>query len=236
MKSSNFSAIITMRKVKRAFSYDNKTMLTLSITFPEVILRHNTPAQNNINRHIQTQVNDFYRYASTDLYQQAIAYYKETQKNGFPFFHYDAVLQYTITYNRQCHLSMYRDQYEFTGGAHGNTIRASDTWNLTNGLTLQLSAFFSPSQDFHAFLIKQILGQADQQMQQNPGIYFEDYQALIVQYFNEKSYYLTSSGVAIYYQQYEIAPYSTGIVVFIIPYETLQWNPSCSAYSSPNVG
>ena len=73
-------------------------------------------------------------------------------------------------------------------------------------------------------LIDQILRQADENIQQNPGINFEDYHALIVKYFNEEHYYLTPSGVAIYYQQYEIAPYSTGIVVFTISYME---PPSC---------
>lgn len=211
-------------------------MLTISITYPEVTLRRNPQAQSSINQQIQEQVSDFARYAANDLYQQAIAAYEESQKSGFPFFGYDAVLQYTVTYNHQCHLSMYRDQYEFTGGAHGNTIRSSDTWDLTSGQNLPLASFFSPGQDYKAFLIKQILVQAEQQMQKNPGIYFEDYKTLIVKYFNEKSYYLTPAGVAIYYQQYEIAPYATGIVVFTIPYSVLQWTPSCSAVSTFSVG
>lgn len=64
-------------------------------------------------------------------------------------------------------------------------------------------------------------------MAENPGVYFDDYRKLIAQYFNEEQYYLTPQGVAIYYQQYEIAPYSTGIVVFTVPYDVLGWKPSC---------
>ncbi len=231
MKSSNFSAAVMMRKIKRTFSYDNKTMLTLSINYPQIILRHNRPVQDNINRHIQAQVNDYYNYVANDLYQQAVAYYKDTQKSGFPFHNYDAVLQYEITYNQRCHFSLYRDRYEFTGGAHGNTVRASDSWNLIDGRIIPLSSLFSPGQNYQVFLIEQMIKQADSQIQQNPGIYFEDYRSLIAKYFNEESYYLTPSGVAVYYQQYEIAPYATGIVVFTIPYNTLQWHPSCTASS-----
>lgn len=227
MQLSNFSAEITMCKIKRTFLYDNTPMLTLSITYPKLALRHNPSVQCKINCQIKEQVNDFCCYASNDLYKQAVEAYKFAQENGFPFHTYDAVMQYEITYNQQCHLSLYRDQYEFTGGAHGNTIRASDNWNLVNGCGIPLSCLFEPGQDYRAFLIEQIIQQADEQMQQNPGIYFEDYHELIVQYFNEESFYLTPSGAAIYYLQYEIAPYATGIVVFTIPYETLQWRPTC---------
>lgn len=202
-------------------------MLKLCISYPRIMLRKNPNAQNKINRQIQKQFNGFYDYSSNYLYQQAVEAYRFAMENGFPFNPYDAVMQYEISYNGHCHLSLYRDQYEYTGGAHGNTIRASDNWNLINGYTIPLSSLFPPEQDYSEFLIEQIIQQADQKMQEDPGIYFEDYQNLIMQYFNEKSFYLTSSGVAIYYQQYEIAPYSTGIVVFTIPYEILQWYPSC---------
>jgi len=68
--------------------------------------------------------------------------------------------------------------------------------------------------------------QADENMQQQP-IYFEDYRNLIVQHFNPASYYLSNDGLVIYYQQYEIAPYATGIVEFTIPFSVLEWRPHC---------
>ncbi len=227
MQLSNFSAGIGMCKISQTFLCGNTPMLTLSIHYPKIALCEHPAAQGNINCHIQAQVDHYYRHASNDLYTQAIADYQEAQKNGYPFHAFDAVLQYEVSYNRDCYLSLYRDQYEFTGGAHGNTIRASDSWNLANGRTMALSCFFLPGQAYRAFLIEQILQQADEQMQQNPGIFFEDYRKLIPKYFNENSYYLTPSGLAIYYQQYEIAPYATGIVVFTIPYDALNWQPSC---------
>lgn len=214
MDLSNCSASIVMRKIERTFPYNGTPALTLSVLYPEVTLRRYPDAQNRINFQIQAQVRDFLHYASDDLYQQAITTYQESQKNGFPFHPYEAVLQYEITYNQHCYLSLYRDQYTFTGGAHGSTVRTSDTWNLMSGRSIPLSDFFPAGQDYRASLINQMIKQASE----NPEIYFEDYPALIAKYFNEDHYYLTPSGVSIYYQQYEIAPYSTGIVVFSIPY------------------
>lgn len=227
MEPSSFRASIVMRKIKRTFSYDNTTVLTLSARYPQVTLRFNPTAQKSIDRQIQAQVNAFYHDASNDLYRQAVADYQEAQKNGYPFRSYEAMLQYTITYNRHCHLSLYRDQYEYTGGAHGNTRRASDTWSLRSGHTVPLYSLFPAGQDYRVFLIRHIQRQADERMQKEPGIFFENYRTLIVQYFNEEHYYLTPSGLAVYYQQYEIGPYATGIVIFTIPYADLKWYPSC---------
>lgn len=153
MDSSNCSASIAMRKMERTFTYNNTPVLTLSIVYPEVTLPHFPYAQNGINFQIQAQVRDFLHYVSGDLYQQAIATYQESQENGFPFHPYEAILQYEITYNQHCLLSLYRDQYTYTGGAHGSTVRASDTWNLMNGRSIPLSDFFPASQDYRTSLM-----------------------------------------------------------------------------------
>nr|WP_319489215.1 DUF3298 and DUF4163 domain-containing protein [uncultured Caproiciproducens sp.] len=228
MSSPNTSANLVKHEVHREFTYENTVVLTLSAEFPEVGLENNRMAENRINSRIRMQIDVFYRYIANTLYSQAIQFYKDTQVNGFPFHAYDAVLNYSLTYNENCFLSFYRDQYEYTGGAHGNTIRSSDTWNLQNGRLYPLARFFRPHTNYQYLLTQQIIKQADQNMQENPGVYFDDYRSLIVKYFNEQNYYLTPPGVAVYYQQYEIAPYSTGIVVFTIPYVVLGWAPSCS--------
>ena len=218
MDSLNYCADIVMCKIKRTFTYNSTPMLTLSILYPKVALCYCPYAQDSINYQIQAQVFNFLHYVSSDLYQQAVATYKESQENKFPFRLYEAVLQYEITYNQDCHLSLYRDQYTFTGGAHGGTIRASNTWNLLGGCSVPLSCFFTDDPDNRALLMEYITEQANEKNAQNSGIYFEEFPTLMKEYFDEEHYYLTCSGFAIYYQQYEIAPYSTGIVVFTIPY------------------
>lgn len=214
MNPADCSAGITMEGIKRTFSYNNTPVLTLSIHYPKVALRRFPEAEDRINAQIQAQVRDFFDYASGELYQQAIATYQQTQKNGFPFHPYEAILQYEITYNQHCCLSLYSDQYTYTGGAHGSTIRTSDTFSLMSGRSIPLQDFFPEDQDYRVSLIAQMIEQASE----NPEVFFEDYPDLIEKYFNEEHYYLTPSGLAIYYLQYEIAPYSTGIVVFTIPY------------------
>ncbi len=227
MNFLNACACIKTCKIKRTLTYDHTTMLTFTIVYPKICLQNNAPVQTSINAQIQKQVHAFWQYASGELYQQAIAYYKDTLEQGFPFHPYDAVLKYETTYNRNCYLSVYRDQYTYTGGAHGNTVRSSDTWNLSNGKSVPLSCLLPSNKDNYALLTEQILKQADKQYQQNSGIYFDNYRELIVKNFNKENYYLTRCGLAIYYQQYDIAPYATGIVVFIIPYAVIGWHPQC---------
>ena len=72
---------------------------------------------------------------------------------------------------------------------------------------------------------KFILKEVKRQIEKEPDIYFENYQALISETFDAKSYYCTSSGIILYYQQYDIAPYSSGIRKFLIPYSRCVLNP-----------
>ncbi|MVB11486.1 hypothetical protein CAFE_22020 [Caprobacter fermentans] len=227
MNLPNSSAEVTFQENNREFSYRGTVVLTLAAQYPEIRLRENPNAQARINSRFRQQGAEFSRYAAATLYRQAVRDYHSAQEHDYPFRTYDAVMKYEITLNQDCYLSSYRDRYEFTGGAHGNTIRASDTFSLKSGRRFSLSHFFAPGQNYRRVVASKILRQAEENMRQNPGIYFDDYKHLILKYFNPENYYLTPDGVTIYYQQYEIAPYASGIVTFMIPYDSLGIVLSC---------
>ncbi len=225
--SKSRKAEIKMQKFEKSYRYDNVEVMKLTIKYPVIKLYNNPDAQAMINNQIAIEVNEYYRYVSDFLYIQAIKYYKETQENSFPFHNYEAYMEYVITYNDNCFLSYYYDKYEFTGGAHGMTIRNSNTFELGRGTKIPLYCYFKEGFDYRRKLTFEIIKQADERLKENPGIYFDEYEGLIMKFFNEDNYYLTPDGMAIYYQHYDIAPYSTGIVVFTIPYKTIGWYPSC---------
>lgn len=224
MNRSCYEAVIRMQEYKRTFSYNNVEVLTLSIKYPVIRLR-NPQVECRINSQINMEVNDYIEHAKY-LYKQAINGYNDAQTNNYPFHGYEAYMEYTITYNENCFLSLYFDKYEFTGGAHGITVRASNTWELCFGTLLPLSSFFRLGSDYRQFLIDEMINQAEY-TQEREGIYFEDYKSLIVENFDENNFYLSPTGITIYYQHYDIAPYSTGIVQFTIPYSSIGWRPNC---------
>lgn len=212
------SAVVHPHERKCDFFYDGVQMLSASVLYPEVALDGNAAAQDGVNLRIRAQVGQFERYLSEDLYRRAVQEYRDSKQNDFPFRMFGAALEYQVTYNRNCHFSVYSDRYEYTGGAHGLTTRASNTWSLETGHTVSLGSFFLPGTDYRRTVLDEIFHQADRNMQQTPGIYFDDYRSLIRQYFDPRRYYLTPDGAAVYFQQYEIAPYSSGIIVFTVPY------------------
>lgn len=219
-------ANISMKKIEETFNYDFIEMLKLTIKYPVISMKNNPRTEWTINNQIAINVNEYIVYAEY-LYQQAINYYKDSKVNDFPFHPYEVYMEYKITYNENCFLSVYVDKYEFTGGAHGNTLRSSDTWDLCSGMKLPLYSFFKPEINYRDLLIEEITRQAEYNLNESPNIYFDEYKSLILKNFNQNSFYLTPRGMVIYYQQYDIAPYSTGIVEFLIPYEIIGWYPQC---------
>lgn len=224
----NSKADIESKNITKKFSNDAVTLVTLDMSYPEITLKDNDVAQNRINRRYQLTAKNFYTYVSTTLVKNANQEYEDSISNDFPFRPYDAVLKYTVTLNASCHLSTYFDRYEYTGGAHGITYRFSDNWELQTGERIEMKDLFRPGENYKEKITAQIIKIAEKEMQDNPYIYFEDYKSLIVKYFNEKSFNLKPKTLSVYYQQYDIGPYVSGIIVFEIPYESLGIEkPSC---------
>lgn len=66
------------------------------------------------------------------------------------------------------------------------------------------------------YFILKILKEINSQIAINPDIYFENTCKLVLDAFNPNNFYLVPNGIVIYFQQYDIAPYSSGIRTFTI--------------------
>jgi hypothetical protein len=215
----------TMRKEEDELFYNGTLMVAYSSEYPYVT-EGRAPGLRRINLQIAGQRLRFERFVRNRMYFDAVADYRRAQTEGYPFRAYDAVQNYTVTYNDNCHFSFYRDQYQYTGGAHGMTVRYGSTFNILTGRPVPLSAFFHPGSNYIQRLKQLILEQAHRIQQKEP-IYFDNYPKLIYQYFNPDSFYLIPDGIAIFYGQYEIGPYAIGIQVFVIPWSEVDRPPRC---------
>ena len=93
-----------------------------------------------------------------------------------------------------------------------NTIRTSQTWDFLINRMVQLFEFFKGNPYFMVDIFKTI----SNQIIANPQIYFDDACNLMLNTFRPQNFYLTPRGIVIYFQQYDIAPYSSGIPTFLI--------------------
>ena len=208
--------------LKDELKYKGTTLLTYQIEYPEFTSACYPLSVAVINKYYQTKALKYKNYCETKLFRIAVEQYKGDIANNFPVRVFDAMMGYTVTYSAACILSLYFDTYEYTGGAHGNTVRSSQTWDLQRCKRIPLSRLFGCGIDYEAI----ILAFVEKEIKKNPDLYFENYKELIRSTFNKKSFYCTPDDIVIYYQQYDIAPYSSGIREFAIPYSDCVINPA----------
>lgn len=199
---------ITKRIIENNLKYENTVILKYHIEYPEITNEDNT-ATRMFNIYNERIAKDLQKRAESELYIEAIELYKYNKQNNYPIMTYEIYRTYEVTLNTNKLISLYADEYIFTGGAHGNTIRTSQTWNMDNARMIRLYELYR-----NPYFILNILKQIITQINNEKDIYFEDACCLVIETFNPQSFYLTPSSVVIYFQQYDIAPYSSGIRTF----------------------
>lgn len=199
--------------------YKGVLILSYTIRYPYFTFDRYQITFDKLNSYYRTRA---YMYVESDimkLYQMAMVDYEYAVLNDFPVRPFDIVTVYDVTYNKDCVLSLYFDNYVYSGGAHGMTTRSSDSWNIVCSSPIRINDLFL-TDDVNTFVTEAIVEQIDHEALLEAEVfpYFEDYETLVKEYFSPKSFYLNDIGVIVYFQLYEIAPYSSGIREFLLPY------------------
>jgi len=201
--------------------YNGVVLVDYTIEYPVFCSSCYKTCVTTVNEFYRNRALEFRRYCETELFDSAVAQYKDAILNSFPVRVFEALSVFVMTYMCGCIISLYNDRYEYTGGAHGNTLRESQTWDLSHCGVIDLATLATCQPDFKTY----ILSVVEQQIKKEPDLYFENYQELIAQTFSEQNFYARKKGIVIYFQQYDIAPYSSGIREFLLPYSNCVVNP-----------
>ncbi len=196
--------------------YEDTPILKIKIMYPLFSSQSSCRALLKMNRFYKTRAESMLEEAMKSLAPAALEDYKNSKENGFPVHEYQLSTSFQVTNNYDCFISLYHDKYEYTGGAHGNTSRTSETWSLKNGAVLPLEYFFPCRPQYIKEIKSEIIRQIETQISQGDSYYFEDYKKLVDENFDEKNYYLVPGAVVVFFRQYDIAPYASGMPEFII--------------------
>jgi hypothetical protein len=207
--------------------HKGEPVLKYTVRYPEFSSAVFNIAAHEMSRYYRTRAALQRQRYRQILYPQAIRDYGYATAHDYPFREYEAMMVHTITYNENCAVSLYADNYQFTGGAHGNTIRASDTWDLKSARRMPLTSFFAAPITLPAYVLQSVNGQIAAQIAEGTGMYFDDYEKNVAQSFNQRSFYLNGAGVVVYFQQYQIAPYASGIPEFMLAWSADVRPPRC---------
>ena len=202
--------------IEKNLYYKNHLIVKYRIEYPRIISSTHYYSARKFNYFNQLKAMELKLYSEKELFENAKEIYDYNINNNYSFSPYELVYIYTVTYNKNNFVSLYSDQYIYAGGAHGSTIRSSQNWNMTSGYQILLSSLFHDDCSFVIPLLKEILHQIETQIENGTNSYFENYAKLVVETFDFEQFYLIDNSIAIFYQQYDIAPYSSGIPVFFI--------------------
>jgi hypothetical protein len=115
---------------------------------------------------------------------------------------------FEVKTNERGVLSLSLLNYVFTGGAHGNTLQRSLTFDADTGRSYKLSELFKPGSNYeerlNAIIEAQIKARKLPLLVKYPGI------------SADQDFYLADKSLVIYFQLYDIVPYAWGFPYFPI--------------------
>lgn len=117
--------------------YKNTVILRYTIKYPEIL--NSSIGSIKFNKFNYEKAIKLKQHAESDLFEEAKELYVYNESNGYPVMVYEVILDYTITYNQNSIVSLYSDEYIYSGGAHGNTTRSSQNWNIIFAMQFSLN-------------------------------------------------------------------------------------------------
>lgn len=205
---------ITEKILNDTMLYGNIPVFTYHIAYPSFSTTCVLSAAQTANIYYMQLAENTEQYCRTVLYPQAVESARYITSNHPLFNRYTLDMNYQITYNSGCITSLYMDTYTYMGGAHQELERISDTWDFSTGRQLHLDDISALTPAALNGLQTSVERQIAERLKESPGSYFEDYPYLLRNKFNQNHFFLRPGYIVIYYQQYEIAPYATGIPEF----------------------
>jgi Protein of unknown function (DUF3298). len=203
--------IVETVKYQRVIKCHGWPVLRIRQSYPR--LANQAAGAERINRYYKALAERWRLRWEEELGPQACEALVEQGEDRPPW---EAVLDFTVTYDENDLLSLYMDAYEFTGGAHGHTVRRGDTWEVSEGLPQSLFSFFPGEKRVKRRILAEITAEAQAMQASGEHAFFDDYETLIREHFDAELFYVTAEGLVVFYPLYAIGPYVEGFVRFVV--------------------
>ncbi|HKL99918.1 MAG TPA: DUF4163 domain-containing protein, partial [Mobilitalea sp.] len=171
--------LVKEKMIQQEMEYKNDSILKYTIKYPQFVSLYFRIFLEKLNLYYSTRALMYEKSNMMKMYQMAMVEYEYSVANNFPVRQFEAYKDYQVGYNQDCAISMYFDQYEYTGGAHGSTIRTSDSWNMKRSKKIELSDVFVHRDNLREYLIGIINQQIELEIRAEGNAYFEDYTKLV---------------------------------------------------------
>lgn len=197
---------------------DGTAIFEVKIAYP--ILTGEDSASREINTFFEEWKNrklEEYESDENSTRQSALEVYRESRDTGWqgPWGE-----QYEVSSLKTWNgfLSVLVNSYLYEDGAHGMPYREGHLFRLEDGQMVGLSELGGKTQEDWEKVMRARF--AEKIAEGEEGEFYEEALEMIKDRdMSDAGYYFTDTGIAFYLPPYEIAPYSTGYVEIVVPYE-----------------
>ena len=203
-----YTAPSTKAKITKK-TYKSKSFLP----YPQVSGLKSTTAQKKINTVLSKHIQGSYK-GYLELNKDMQECKKDSMYQEYPYIcDYTYQTSYHVKYNSNEKLSILVFDYMYTGGAHGLGQVTAYNFNLNTGNEYTISQILTTYAKY-----TQVTKYAKNYMIKHPDIFFADDITLDDFRVNKNSqFYFTNNGIYLIFQEYEVAPYSSGNPIIKIP-------------------
>jgi hypothetical protein len=182
---------------QQTFGSGGRTTLTADGVFPQT-------GNTAIDQFYMTARNDFERLSESRAEQAA--------EDSLP---YQLIAGFTVEVNAGGILSVSREVYQFTGGAHGGTAVYCETFSVATGRLLALDDFFTVGREGYTARLLEFVSHA---IDQDPVRFSPEAKQLARELFPYDTFVITPDGISLIFPEYNIAPYSSGTIRIDVPW------------------
>lgn len=121
-------------------------------------------------------------------------------------------------------LSLIFDVSQDMGGVHAEYARLSRSFDSDSGNLLTLDSIADNAAQLRTYIKNYVISIAagEEYTEDGESVLFDDYESTLAAIVDEgRNWYFTDTGLVIYANPYDIAPYSLGVLCFEIPYSAL---------------
>ncbi len=167
------------------------------------------PKISGLAEEVQTKINATFKKQAEQFVSNSEE--QASRRDGTVGNKYDFSQTYVVSFNREGVLSIVTDQYEYTGGAHGGTMREGHTFSLKDGKQIELKDLLKAEPNYKQKLDKML-------KESTKELAFPDAPGGPTE---KPNFFVSESGIVIFYQQYEIAPYAAGIPTYTFNFSSI---------------
>lgn len=215
LNSYKLSRRLAEIKIKEEIIKKDNKLIKINLKIPKISGMADKELQNKLNRTFRNKIISF----SDNLATMAQRYSEDSQEYDLPIYPYQASTDYQVHYNKNNLLSLTITYYEYTGGAHGNYVKEAFNINLRTGKKFSLADLLGKNNSYQKTINKEI----QEEIKEHQELYFADDVQNLKALSKDSNFYLQDNDLVIYFQIYEIAPYSTGTPEFKIPLKLFEF-------------